>query len=139
MEYGFNYPIVKVDPTETYYVNGKHVKMYTDLPKFLKEIEEAHPDQVDNVKEFVKICDQITHDIKECGLYDQKITLGRILKVVFKYPTLRKYARKNFKDLLQDFITDESIYEYFNLFCLWLGLKFEEVSADKKIKLRWQN
>ena len=51
------------------------------------------------------------------------------MKVIFKYPTLRKYARKSFKQLLDDYITDESLYEYFNLFCLWFGLKFEEISA----------
>ncbi|NHJ48643.1 MAG: NAD(P)/FAD-dependent oxidoreductase, partial [Asgard group archaeon] len=129
MEYGFDHPIIRVDPTETYYVNGKHVKMYKDFSKFLKEIEAAHPDQVNNVNCFVKTCDQIRQDIVDCGLYDEKITFGKLLKVIFKYPTLRKYAMKNFKDLLQDHNVDESIYEYFNLFCLWLGLKFEEVSA----------
>jgi prolycopene isomerase len=129
LEYGFNHPFIKVDPTETYYVNGHHVKMYNDLSLFLDEIEKAHPNQRENVKSFVETCDQIRQDIINCGLYDEKITLGKILKVVFKYPTLRNYANKSFRDLLQDNNVDESIYEYFNLFCLWLGLKFEEISA----------
>jgi phytoene dehydrogenase-like protein len=129
LELGFNHPLIRVDPTETYYVNGKHVKMYRDLSRFLEEIEEAHPGQSDNVKKLVKTSDKIVQDIRDCNLYDEKITFGKVLKVIFGYPTLRKYATRSFKDLLEDHEVDEGIYEYFNLFCLWLGLKFEEVKA----------
>jgi len=61
-------------------------------------------------------------EIEECGLHESNLTLGKTLKVIFKYPTLRKYALKSYKELLEEFITDEHLLNYFNLFCLWFTM-----------------
>ncbi|TET28657.1 MAG: NAD(P)/FAD-dependent oxidoreductase [Candidatus Heimdallarchaeota archaeon] len=129
-EFGFNHTFHKLDLNQVYYINNKQFNMYSDLDKFLAEISIHHPDQAEGVKSLFETCHQITKDVEECRLENEKITLGKILKVIFKYPTLRKYARKSFRELLDDFITDERLFEYFSLFCLWFGLKYEELDAS---------
>jgi len=128
-EFGFSHTFHKLDPIQTYFIDNKQFNMYSDLDKFLDEIRVHHPDQIEGVRSLFETCHQITKEVEECGLANEKITLGKILKVIFKYPTLRKYARKSFRELLDDFITDERLFEYFNLFCLWFGLKYEEIDA----------
>jgi len=128
-EFGFKHAFHKLDPNHVYYIDNKQFNMYSDLEKFLAEIKTHHPDQVEGMRSLFETCQQITKDIDDCGLKDEKITFGKVLKVIFKYPTLRKYARKSFRELLDDFITDERLFEYFSLFCLWFGLKFEELDA----------
>jgi len=128
-ELGFNHKFHQLKPIQSFFINNRQFNMYTDFNKFLEEIRLHHPDQVENVKALIDTCHQIYDDIKACGLDENKISFGRVLKVIFKYPTLRKYAIKNFKQLLDEFITDKQLYEYFNLFCLWFGIKFEELDA----------
>ena len=128
-EFGFSHKFYKLNPTQTFFLGDKQFNMYSDFDKFLEEIRAHHPDQIEGVKSLFETCHQIFGEIKASGLHESKITFGKILKVIFKYPTLRKYARKSFKQLLDDFITDNQLFEYFNLFCLWFGLKFEDLDA----------
>ena len=128
-ELGFNHTFYKLDPSQAYFINNKQFTMYSDMDKFLEEIRIHHPNQEEGVKSLLKTCHQIRDDIHKSGLHNEKRTFGKIMKVVFKHKTLRNYALKSFKDLLDDFITDEHLLEYFNLFCLWFGLKFEEIEA----------
>ena len=128
-EFGFKQKFHKMKTNQAYYINDKKFNMYSDFEKFLDEIKIQHPDQVEGVKSLFDTCHEIKSEIEQCGLFESKITFGKVLKVIFKYKTLRKYARKSFKDLLDEFITDKQLFEYFNLFCLWFGLKFEEIDA----------
>ena len=128
-EFGFNHTFHKLDPIQAYFIDNKQFNMYSDFDDFLDELRVHHPDQVEGVSSLIETCHQITKEVEECGLANGKITLGKILKVIFKYPTLRKYARKSFRELMDDYITDERLFEYFNLFCLWFGLKYEEIDA----------
>ncbi len=128
-EFGFKHKFHKLKTNQAYYINNKHFNMYSDFDKFLDEIKIHHPDQEEGVKALFETCHRIFDEIKASGLHESKKTFGKILKVVFKHKTLRKYAMKSFKELLDDFITDDQLLEYFNLFCLWFGLKFEEIDA----------
>ena len=128
LQFGFKYPLLKVNPIETYYNKNKIVNLYNDEEKFLKEIEKYHPDQVNGVKALLETSHKIRQDVIDSGLYDNDLTIGRMLKVVFKHPTLRNYAFKNFKQYLLEFVSEE-ILEYFSIFCLWFGLEFDEIDA----------
>jgi phytoene dehydrogenase-like protein len=128
-ELGFKHKFHLLKPIQSYYINDKQFNMYSDFTDFIEEIKKHHPDQVEGMIKLIDTIHQIMHEIEASGLHESKITFGKILKVIFKYPTLRKYARKSFKELLEEFITDEHLFNYFNLFCLWFGLKFDEVDA----------
>ncbi|NHJ05560.1 MAG: NAD(P)/FAD-dependent oxidoreductase [Candidatus Heimdallarchaeota archaeon] len=128
LKFGFNHPLHKVEPIETYYNKDKIVNLFSDEEKFLNEVKKYHPDQIEGLKALFKTSHEIRQNIIDCGLYDNNITIGKALKVLFKYPTLRKYAFKNFKQFLNEFISEE-VMEYFNIFCLWFGLEFDEIDA----------
>ncbi|NHJ85763.1 MAG: NAD(P)/FAD-dependent oxidoreductase [Asgard group archaeon] len=125
----FKHQFHKVDPIEAYYQDDKVVRMYSDLDKFLEEIRFYYPDQVEGVRSLIKTSHKIKEEIFRSRLETEKVSIGKIIRIIFRYPYLRKYGRMNFKQFLDKFISDERIYEYFNIFCLWFGLKFEEIHA----------
>jgi len=128
-ELDFDHTFHKIEPIEAYYHDNKIVRMFSDLDKFLEEIGTHYHDQVAGVRALVELSHKIRGELARSRLDSEKVSFGKIIRVIFRFPYLRKYARKNFKQLLEEFITDERLYDYFNLFCLWLGLKFEEVRA----------
>jgi len=128
-EFNFSHPFHKVEPIEAFYHEDKIFRMFSDPDKFIAEIEKYHPDQVEGVKALIKTSLKIRDEIDANNLSHEKLTFGKMLKILFKHPYLLKYGHKNFREYLEEFITDEKIFEYFNLYCLWFGLKFEELSA----------
>ncbi|MBN1328256.1 MAG: NAD(P)/FAD-dependent oxidoreductase [Candidatus Heimdallarchaeota archaeon] len=125
----FQYPFHKVDPIEAYYHDDKIIRMFSDLDKFLAEIHRYYPDQVEGVRALIVTSHKIKDEITKSKLDNEKLSFGKLVRIIFRYPYLRKYGRMNFKQFLEKFISNENIYEYFNLFCLWFGLKFEELRA----------
>jgi len=127
-QFDFNHPFHTVEPMEAYYNENHVVRMFSNERLFLKEIEKVHPDQVQGVQQLIETCHQIRKDIHTLSL-NKGITFGKILRIIFRFPTLRKYARKNYQELLDDFITHPEVKDYFKLFSLWFGLKLEELKA----------
>ena len=125
---GFSHPLHKVDPIESYYNDNKIVNMFTDEEKFFEEVRKYHPDQIDGLKGLFETCDKIKGEIIACDLYENELSISKILKVIFKYPTLRKYAIKNFEQLLREYISEE-VMDFFSIFNLWFGLEFKDITA----------
>lgn len=125
----FQHRFHRVDPIEAYYHDDKIVRMFSDIDKFLEEIRFYYPDQVKGVRALIDTSHKIKREIERSRLDNEKLSFGKLIRIVFRYPYLRKYGRMNFKQFLEEFISDERLYEYFNLFCLWFGLKFEELRA----------
>ncbi len=128
-EFDFSHPFHKVEPIEAFYQEDKIFNMFSKPEKFIAEIKKHHPDQVEGIKSLIQTSLKIMDEINANKLDHKALTFKTMLKILFKYPYLRKYGFKTFKAYLEEFITDEEVFEYFNLYCLWFGLKFEEVSA----------
>ncbi|MHA1126334.1 MAG: phytoene desaturase family protein [Candidatus Heimdallarchaeota archaeon] len=128
-EFDFNHPFHKVEPIEVFYQEDKIFRMFSNPENFIAEIEKHHPNQVEGIKALIKTSLKIREEIDANNLSYEALTFKTMLKILFKYPYLRKYGFKTFREYLEEFITDEEVFEYFNLYCLWFGLKFEEVSA----------
>ncbi len=127
-KYDFYHPIHAIEPMEAYYNDNHIVRMFSNPELFLQDIEKVHPDQSAGVRKLIETSHQIRKDIKELSL-DKGITFGKLLRIIFKRPVLRKYARKNYKQLLDEFITNDEVKDYFKLFSLWFGLKLENLKA----------
>ncbi|MHA1504194.1 MAG: phytoene desaturase family protein [Candidatus Heimdallarchaeota archaeon] len=128
-EVDFKHPFHRVEPIEAFYQDDKIFRMFSDPKKFIAEIEEHHPDQLEGVKKLIDASLKVRSEIDANNLSYEKLTFGKMLKILFKHPMLRKYGFKNFREYLEDFITDEKLFEYFSLYTLWFGLKFEEITA----------
>ena len=125
---GFNHPLHKVDPIESYYNEDKVVNMFTDEEKFQQDVKKYYPDQVEGLQTLLNTCHKIKDEIIDCGLYTDNLSFGKVLKIIFKYPTLRKYALKNFDQLLREHISEE-VMEFFSVFKLWFGLEYKDITA----------
>lgn len=128
-ELGFTHPVRKIEPIEANYRDNDFLKMYSSPNKLLTEIETKFPHEKENVEKFLKECDEINNEIQDSGFTNPKLTLRKIIKVVFKYPKLRRYGLLKFSHLLNRFLTDENVKNLFKFYCTWLGLKSNEITA----------
>ncbi len=128
-ELGFNHPVLQIEPIEANYRNNDFLNLFSSRDKLLTEIETKYPHEKENVMKFLNECDAINDEIIDSGFTSPKITLLDLLKVIFKYPKLRKYGLLKFSHLLNRFLTDENVKNLFKFYCTWLALKSNEVTA----------
>lgn len=128
-ELGFNHPVIPIEPIEANYRSNEFLNMYSSRDKLLTEIETKYPHEKENVVNFLNECDAINNEIKDSGFTSSKLTLRELLKVVFKYPKLRRYGLLKFSHLLDRFLTNENVKNLFKFYCTWLFLKSNEMTA----------
>ncbi len=128
-ELGFTHPLKSIEPIEANFRDNEFLNMYSSRDKLLTEIETKYPHEKENVINFLNECDAINNEIRDSGFSSSKLTIRELLKVVFKYPKLRRYGLLKFSHLLDRFLTDENVKNLFKFYCTWLFLKSSEVSA----------
>ncbi|NHJ40517.1 MAG: NAD(P)/FAD-dependent oxidoreductase [Asgard group archaeon] len=134
-EFDFNHPFIRMDIVESYYDKNRVFHLYSDEAKLLQEIEKHFPDQLEKAREFINACKKITSEFRKVRIDSGKLSFKKILQIIFKYPAIRKYGRKNFKQLLDSFFTNEQLKNYFLIYSLWVGLRYDEISAPLGVYL----
>ena len=102
--------------------------MHADPEQFIEEIGKTFPDQKEGVRNFLYTCKKIKEDAEKLGISGNP-TIIQKLKVMVKYPTIMKFARKKYSQMLDYFISHEEVKRMFYLYCSWFGQAPYELSA----------
>ncbi|NHK30259.1 MAG: NAD(P)/FAD-dependent oxidoreductase [Asgard group archaeon] len=128
-EFDFNHPFIKMEVIEVYYDKDRVFHLYSEKEKLIEEIQKHFPNQAEKARDFITTCINLKQELIDGKFGSGKLNFKSILKIILKYKTLRKYGRKNFKEFLDAFLTNEQLKSYFLIYSLWVGLRYEEIKA----------
>ncbi len=126
---GLNLDLLKIDPVEVLYYLGKTITMYADPDKYIAELKQNFPENVDEIERFFDVIRRISHDYNSIVRTDLYPSFKELVKIVFKSQAMRKYATLSYKDFLDNFISNKQLKDVLSVFSLWLGVPSDSIRA----------
>ena len=126
---GLNLNLLSIDPVEVLYYSDKTITMHANVDKYVLELKEKFPENVQEIDRFFDILKKINQDYNSIVKSNLNPNFKELLKIGLKSPTMRKYAMMSFKDFLDKFITNKQLKDILSIYCLWLGVPSDSISA----------
>ena len=126
---GVSQEFISIDPVEVMHFSNKTVVMHNGLEKFIEELIQKFPKEEEEIRDYFNVIEKMSEEFFSLSLNTLDPSFRDLLKIVFTRPTLRKYGIKTFQQLLDKFITNPELRKVLAVYCLWLGVPPDKISA----------
>ncbi|MEE9411162.1 MAG: NAD(P)/FAD-dependent oxidoreductase [Candidatus Heimdallarchaeota archaeon] len=120
---------ISINPVEVMKYPDRTVVMHNNLEKFTQELRQNFPEDEDEIRRYFEVIEKMYKEYFSLSLDKLDPSFLTLLKIVFTRPTLRKYGTKTFQQLLDKLITNADLRKILAVYCLWLGVLPNKISA----------
>jgi len=120
---------ISIDPVEVLKFSDKTVVMHNGIEKFIEELIQNFPNEEEEILKYFQIVKRMSKEFFSLSLNTMEPSFRDLLKIAFTRPTLRRYGLKTFQQLLDKFITNPELRKVLAVYCLWLGVQPDKISA----------
>ncbi|MCG3227733.1 MAG: NAD(P)/FAD-dependent oxidoreductase [Candidatus Heimdallarchaeota archaeon] len=128
-EVGVFQEFISIDPVEVMKYQDRTVVMHNKLEKFIDELIHNFPDEEEEIRNYFEVIKKMSDEYFSLNIDSLTPSFRTLLRIVFTRPTLRKYGTKTFQKLLDKFITNPELRKILVVYCLWLGVLPDKISA----------
>ncbi len=126
---GIYHNFISIDPVEVMKFSDKTVVMHNGIDKFIEELIKNFPKEEEEIRKYFQVIKSMSEEYFSLSIKTMEPSFLDLVKIVFTRPTLRKYGLKTFQQLLDEFITNHDLRKVLAVYCLWLGVQPDKISA----------
>ncbi|MCE7741337.1 MAG: NAD(P)/FAD-dependent oxidoreductase, partial [Candidatus Heimdallarchaeota archaeon] len=126
---GLNLDLLSIDPVEVLHYPDKTITMHANPDKYIAELKRNYPENKEEIERFFDVLRKINHAYNSNVTTQLDPTFKELIKIGLTSPTMRKYSLISYKDFLDKFITNEQLKDVLSVYCLWLGVPSDSISA----------